>query len=215
MAFELILQTKSIAADGKSMIVEDGSDWTQDGYGRAEYGLFIKSEFRVSDTPAIIPQIEDPATATEFTISTTSNGRYTMIMYAFNIKGGAAPVTEGVVHYDIVSGKLQKYTAGQWVDTTLENSEEFAAHTSAPLDVPVLTHAYAFFNDENLKYIKAVKKEIDAGAKQNKLFYKRTNVDYLISLIRAAEYKWGLGAYSEYYEIVLSLDNIIATGIIE
>jgi hypothetical protein len=60
-----------------------------------------------------------------------------------------------------------------------------------------------------------VKGELEGGARRNRLFYKRTNVDYLISLIRGAEYKWGLGAYSEFYDIVESLTRIEETGTIE
>lgn len=213
--FELLLQLASVTADGSSVQINDVSNYTLAAHPRTGYGIFITGDFRVSSDPTAVEFAPyTPTTATNFLAKTPKNGRYSFKAYLFLQRGVEAPA-EGDVQVYPVDQKLYKWVSGAWVLTTLQESLDKAKYTSAYLELPYLGYAYIYRNNINLEYIKAVKKEIDKGAEQNKLFYKRTSLDYVNSLIDGAEYNWALGFYNNFYQITVSLNNIIETGNLE
>lgn len=209
--FTPLLQVASLSPDGSVLTLTDISNYADAAYPRDSYGLFIEAILQGTSENTNVELLPfDPISESSFSAVIKSNGRYVFTMYLFLLKSIATPV-EGIVCYDAVSGKLVKYTNAAWVEITFETAKVDALYSKIALITPVLGIAYAHKNLINLEYIKAVKKEISKGAEQNKLFYKRTDLDYFSALIDSAEYNWSLGNYYNFQEIVEELDKIIAT----
>ena len=211
MAFALTLLASTTSADGSSIIITDGSDWALADFARTAFGVHIVGTFQVDETPsAVTVSTYDPLDADSWTAETTLDGRYIFTGYAFLEKDTEVPV-EGDVHIDITDGLLYQWVSAAWVAITLADAITAVKYyyVSAPLDIPFLAHAYIYRNTLNLEYIKKVKSDIQGGAQQNKLYYRRTDLDYFYSLILGAEYNWAIGLYSNYYEIVNNLTDII------
>ena len=157
----------------------------------------------------------DPLDAVEWTAEIPQDGRYSFSSYAFLEKDTEVPV-EGDVHIDIIDGLLYQWVSAAWVYITLEDAVTAgkAYYVGTVNETPILTDAYTYKAQLNLDYIKQVKSDIQGGAQQNKLYYERTDLDFFSSLILGAEYNWSIGLYSNYYEIVMNLNNIIASGTI-
>jgi hypothetical protein len=214
--FELILLASTTSGDGTSLIITDGSDWGLAAFPRTAFGVHVKGEFRVAAAPtAVSIATYDPLDAVTWTASTPVNGRYSFTAYAFLEKDTEAPA-EGDVHIDVTDGLLYQWISAAWVSITLDAAIAAgkAYVTSTVLDVPFLAYAYAYKNVLNLEYIKLVKNDISKGAQQNKMYYRRTDLDYFSSVVSGAEYNWALGLYSNYYEIVNNINAIISSGII-
>lgn len=211
--FELILLANTTTANGESLVLLDGSDWSLADELRTSFGVFVAGKFRVSSTPSEVSiETYNPLDATLWTATTPENGRYSFTAYAFLEKDVQVP-SEGDVQIDTADGLLYQWASAAWVSITLEDAvtQEKWYYKSDVLEAPFLAHAYAYKNVLNLEYIKEVKKDIQNGAQQNKLYYKRTDLDYFSSLILGAEYNWAIGLYSNYYEIVANLNSIICS----
>jgi len=211
----LTIQAKSISADGESLIIEDTTVWASEADPRNEHAVLINGIYRLSTetSEAVGISSYDPVTVEEWTAATPTDGRLTFNAYAYYIKGGSHSPADQDVQYDTSLAELQQYTAAgtSWAKVELVDVLDKAVLTSATLEVPSLTHAYILRSLRNLEYVVEVKQELAKGAKQNRLFYKRTDMDYIVSLIMAAEYNWALEAYTQFYDIVYNLNNIILT----
>jgi len=216
MAFELKLLADSILNEGANLLLTDGSDWAQADFPRASFGVFVTGEFRMSSTATDVEiATYDPLDAVEWTAEIPQDGRYSFSSYAFLEKDTEVPV-EGDVHIDTIDGLLYQWVSAAWVYITLEDAviAGKAYYVGTVNETPILTDAYTYKAQLNLDYIKQVKSDIQGGAQQNKLYYERTDLDFFSSLILGAEYNWSIGLYSNYYEIVMNLNNIIASGTI-
>ena len=212
--FELILQAGTISEDGSQLTILEQSDWVNADHARDEYGVFIKGIFRMSEDPVDVNiNGYSPLSVDNWVTDTQDNGRYSFTSYAFIIKDLEVPEI-GDVHVDESTTQLVQWTATGWVSISLEDAilQDKAYYTSGVLEVPFLAFAYAHKNLLNLEYVKQVKHDIDNGATQNKLYYKRTDLDYFTSLILGAEYNWVLELYSNFYQVVTNLNSIISTG---
>lgn len=213
MAFELTLQATAISADGQSLTVSDVSVWADSANPRVDHALLIEGSYKLSATPSDVAiSAYDAATVIDWTALTPQDGRFTFTAYAFFIKGGAHAPISGDVQWDDTAQELQQYNGATWDSVVLADVKAKAVETSADLEVPGLSQAYIYRNQINLTYVQEVKREIDGGAKQNRLFYKRLDLDYFISLIMSAEYNWSMGLYTEFYSIVTNLNSIVSTG---
>lgn len=212
--FELVLIASSTTEDGKNVVISDLSDWSISALAdRAKYGVFLVGEFRTAETPSsVVLATYDALTVTEWTAETPQNGRYSFTAYAFILRDEVVP-SEGDIHIH-TDGLLYQYVSAAWVEISLDDAitADGQEYTSGVLEVPFLGYAYSYRNQLNLEYIKQVKKDISNGASQNKLYYKRTDLDYFGSLILGAEYNWAIGLYSNYYEIVANLEAIMESG---
>lgn len=209
--FELILKASDTTQDGSSITITDESDWSLADALRDKFGVFIKGTFQVDETPSDVTiTTYDPLVDDSWDASSPSNGRYIFTAYAFIEQNEVVP-SEGDVQINATTGELFQWVSAAWVAITLDDAiaADKAYYTSTPLDVPLLSYAYALRNDLNLEYIKQVKGDIEGGAEQNKLYYKRTDLDYVKALILGAEYNWALGLYSNFYQTVNNLNDII------
>lgn len=213
--FELLIQAITTINEGAILQVDDVSDWTASGEGaRASYATFLTGELRLADDPsAVLVNSNEPETDIVWDVNTPSDGRYSFTEHAFYIKDVVVPI-EADVHYDPVGDALVQWISSAWVAITLDEAitQGKAVYTSAVLEVPYLAYSYIHANFLNLAYIKEVKYDIMNGARQNKLYYKRTDLDYFKSLITGGEYNWALGLYNNYYDIVNNLNAIISSG---
>lgn len=214
MAFNLSIQATSTIESGKYLRVSDVSDWTLADYLRDSYGIFLVGKYRITNTPEDISiKTYDPLTSNYWDANSENDGRYSFTAYAFLKRDVEAP-SEGVVHVH-TDGKLYQYQSSSWIEVELNDVLTEAAYTSTILEVPVLSHAYIFKAGLNLEYIKRVKADVEQGATQDEFYYSRLTLDYFRALIKAAEYNWSLNAYSNYYQIVGTLNAIITNGKIE
>jgi len=212
--FELILLADSITSDGGFFKMTDGSVWANADYARNLFGVFLKGEYKIAEEPSAVTfNTYDPLTDVDWTVVTPDNGRYTFTAYAFVEIDTEVPA-EGDVHVHATTGVLYQWVSAAWVEISLDDAiaAEKAYYTSAELDIPFLAYAYTYKNTINLEYIQQVKADIQNGASQNKLYYKRTDLDYVDALITGAEYNWAIGLFSNYYEVVSNLNSIISTG---
>jgi hypothetical protein len=208
MAFELLLETGSISNEGANLEVNDASIWADSDEGaRGSYGVFVLAQYRISSTPvAVAVTPVTPLTDVTWGIVTGSDGRYTFNSYAFlTVAATTAPVS-GDVAVD-TDDLLKMYNGATWDVVDLADHLDDAVYVGV-LEVPYLAYAYTYKNQLNLEYIAQVKGDIVNGAEQNKLYYKRTDLDYFAALIDGAGYNWALGLYSNYYAIVNNLDDI-------
>lgn len=212
MAFEFKNIAASIANDSANLIIEDASNWDEEPRPRTSFGVYVEAEYRLSSTPSDVDiTTYDPLTDTSWILDSPANGRYTVNSYAFLQRGVEVPSVNDVEIY--TDGLLYQWDGAAWNAISLEDAvtaEKYVyTHT---LEVPFLAYAYAYKNEINLEYIKQVKSDINNGVQQNKLYYKRTDLDYFSSLITGAEYNWSIALYSNYYEIVINLNNIMDSG---
>lgn len=213
MAFKLTISTNSTSSDGNNIILSDSSIWAEADFPRINFGVFVLGKYQINETPVeVIPETYAALTSVEWTAPTIKDGRYLFTAYAFLVEGFGT-LSEGDVRINATDGLLYKNVQFVWEPITLEEAilEEKYHYVSDVLDVPFLAHAYSFRNYLNLEYIKQVKSDVSKGAQQNKLYYQRTTLDYFYALILGAEYNWALGLYSNYYEIVNNLTDIINT----
>jgi hypothetical protein len=216
MAFEFKILATAVVPDGTSITISDVSEWAESANPRADFALFLKGEFRIAADPTEAEIVsDDPEIVIDWSALTPADGRYSYTGYGFFIQGtvGQDPI-EGDVQYNATEDKLQQYLSAAWVDILLDDAIAAGKQEiiTAVLEVPHLTNAYIQRNLMNLEYVKQVKRDLDNGASQNKLYYKRVDMDYFTSLINSAEYSWALTAYSDYYSIVENLTLIIETG---
>ena len=213
MAFELKIQASTTLNGGAILQIEDVSVWADSSEGaRGSYATFLTGSYRLSsELEEVSINPNEPESDLSWDVNTPKNGRYSFTAHAFYIKDTVVP-NEGDVHYDPVADELVRWVSAAWVATTLEASLNDTIYTSGVLEVPYLSYAYSYSNLLNLEYIKQVKHDIQNGAQQNKLYYKRTDLDYFKSLITGGEYNWALGLYSNFYEITINLNSIIASG---
>lgn len=209
MAFELKLVAGSITNEGETLIINDNSVWADSAeIARDQYGVLILAEYRIAVTAGTPVVSSDPLPLTDITwlLNTIGDGRYTVNSYAFLRVGvGAVPVT-GDVRIQL-DNTLVKYNGATWNVVLLEDEFTEAVYTGA-LDVPYLADAYIYRNQLNLEYIAEVKGDLAGGADRNKLYYKRTDLDYFSALITGAGYNFALFLFSNYYEIVVNLNDI-------
>jgi len=209
MAFELKLATGSISNEGAILAINDASVWADSTEGaRTSYGVFLEGDYRLSATPLPVATApEEPLTDITWDATMGVDGRYTFVAYAFlTVAAYAGGMISGDVAVD-TDNLLKMYNGATWDAVDLDDHIVDAKYMGT-VEVPFLNAAYAYKNVLNLEYIKQVKGDIAGGAEQNKLYYKRTDLDYFNALIDGAAYNFALGLYTNYYEIVNNLNDI-------
>lgn len=217
MAFNLTITASSILQEGQKLQITENSVWTDSALGaRNKYGVLIKGEYRLSDTPTVVEfDVYDPTINTIFLALSPANGRYSFTAYAFIQKGAAVPAV-GDVQLDSADNLLYSWDGTVWTEVPFDStSQALAAYSSTVLEVPLLSYAYAYRNILNLDYIEQVKYDTEHGAEQNKLYYKRTLLDYFYAMILSAEYNWTIDSYFNFYQLTINLNNMIKSGKIE
>lgn len=207
--FELLLETDNVLTNG-ALTINEASDWTASDKGaRNQYGVFLKGDFRISADASNIPLTPDPLTPlTDITWEATMgvDGRYTFTAYAYLTEANVPAPNEGDLSVS-AAGALQQRQSAAWVVVPFEEHLADAVYTGV-LEIAYLPESYIYKNQLNLEYIQQVKGDIAKGAEQNKLYYKRTDLDYFSSLIDAAGYNHALALWSNYYEIIANLTDI-------
>jgi hypothetical protein len=214
MAFDLLLELRSISSTAESAKITDITTWSEVPGGRADFGIFLRGLFYLSsDSDPVTIVAYNPLNITHWTAVTPENGRYQFTSYAFLIVASTEALVEGDVRVD-TEGDLVQWLSSAWVPITLDAAVTAgkAYETSTPLEIPFLSYAYIYRNKLNLEYVAKVKNDIERGAEQNELYYKRTTLDYFYALILAAEYNWAMALYENYYQATENLNNIINTG---
>lgn len=213
MAFELIIQEQYVSEDGKTLGVKDISDWTQ--AVRSDYAVVILANYIPAD---LVPEPleivgSDPLTDAEWGIILNgSDGRIQATGYAIRKGQSDVLVAEGAVRYLEDLAYIGYQESSVWREATEAEAIAGAEYTSNLLDMSVLMNAYTYKMQLNMDYITKVKYDLANGAKYNELYYKRTDLDYVSSLIAGAEFNFGLALYTLYYDIVANLDSIVSTG---
>lgn len=210
--WEFLLQVDNTTSDGGTINISDASDWSLAADTRDKFGIFIVGEYRLSATPSAVSiATYDALTANAWAATTSANGRYSFTGYAFYERDYVVPSEGDVqIHTD---GLLYQWLSAAWVLISLEDAIAAgkAFYTSTVLEVPLLSYAYSYKNKLTLAYVAQVKGDMAGGADQNKLYYKRNDLDYFRALIASAEYNWALSLYSNFYEVTSNLNDIINT----
>lgn len=210
--WEFLLQVDNTTSDGGTINISDASDWSLAADTRDKFGIFIVGEYRLSSTPSAVSiATYDALTANSWAATTSVNGRYSFTGYAFYERDYVVPSEGDVqIHTD---GLLYQWVSAAWVLISLDDAIAAgkAFYTSTVLEVPLLSYAYAYKNKLTLAYVAQVKGDMAGGADQNKLYYKRNDLDYFRALIASAEYNWALSLYSNFYEVTINLNDIINT----
>lgn len=212
MAFELKIQEQFISGDGLSLGIIDISDWTQET--RANYALLLlanKIEADLTEVKLGVTSV-DPMTDDDWAVVLQGDGRVNATAYAHLLGVSTDVPVEGTVNYLTDTEVLSTFDTGVWREATDEEAIASAVYTSNLLNLSVLVSAYNYKNKLNLQYITQVKNDLASGVKQNELYYKRTSLDYVSSLIAGAELNFGLELYTIYYNIVDNLNLIVSTG---
>ena len=212
MAFELKIQEQFISGDGLSLGITDISDWTQET--RANYALLLladKVAVDLTKTKLGVTSV-DPITDDDWAVVLQGDGRVNATAYAHLLDVSTNFPGEGLVRYLTDTEVLSIQDTGVWRVATDQEAIDNAVYTSTLLNLAVLENAYNYKNKLNFQYITQVKSDLAGGAKQNELYYKRVDLDYVSSLISAAELNFGLELYTIFYDIVETLDKIVSTG---
>jgi hypothetical protein len=206
--FEFLLKADSITNESANLNISDISDWSLADNPRNSFGVFVLAAYRESATEedATVNQY-DPLLDTTYSLQTPEDGRYSIGAVAFYKRDEVVP-SIGDVHV-YTDGLLYEWDGAAWNLVNLEDVLDKAYYTSELLEIPFLAYSYTYKNKLNLDYIRQVKNEIGNGAEQNKLYYKRTNLDYVTALINGAEYNWALSLFGNYYDTVRNLKSII------
>jgi hypothetical protein len=219
MAFELILATGTISNEGGVLAVTDKSDWAQSIFGaRTSYGIYLKARYYITSTPNNVGyDVNIPQTNVTWNVyMSRGDGRYSFTALVFpTIESYAGAEVNGDLGYyaDPQGGaqnQLRQYDGANWDTQVSELDHEGSAVYTDILEVPYLALSYTQKNIMNLAYIKQVKNDIDRGVDQNKMYYKRTDLDYFNALLDGAGYNFALALYSNYYAIVENLNDITA-----
>jgi len=210
MAFTFNLTATTLNSISNLLTVTDESVWTDSLNGRNEYGVFIKTEYRNSSTPEIIEFSNiSPFTVTSWDILVEIDGRYSILVYAFNKKDILVTPAEGDVVVD-VDNLLYIYT-NDWVLTTLEDVLDKAVY-SGVLEVPVLHHIYNYKNSLLLSYIKQMKQNLATSDFVTDAAYNRIELDYVSALVASLLYNWALSTWVNFYALINNTNSIISSG---
>lgn len=212
MAFELLIKENNISGDGKSLGIDDVSDWSQSL--RTNYALITLANYIPADLEADVLEVVgvDPETDAAWTVVLTKDGRIQVTCYSYLKAVSTDNLTEGDVRYLTDLEVVEKYSGGTWIAIDIDEQIASAEETSNLLDLSILVEAIDYKNQVNLEYIAQIKSDLAHGAQQNELYYKRTDLDYINSLIVGAEYNFGLALFTIYYNIVENLNLIVSTG---
>jgi hypothetical protein len=204
MAFELILTTTSVSADGNTITVQDNTDWSTDV--RADYGLFLKA-VRTTQSGSTVLDINQkiPESNDSWEIDSSIDGNYEFILYAFKRAENNVPV--GFVLYTSNLNSLVQYDGVTWVEVDLLNVID-KAFKNKSLKIPVLFKAKAHKTSLVLQYVQVTKTLSNSNRDKNRLFYERTELDHFNALLIATEYSYGLSLFTEFYDIVALLDEL-------
>ena len=214
MAFELKLKLETQDLQGHSITVVDDSDWSLlNPEGREDYGVFVDAIYYTVEGEKrhyVNPGI-DPGVDSSWESPVLQDGRFGFTAYAFKSLSLLGSPREGDVAYDPGTKGLVKYTGGAWFITTFYESLDKAHITGVMLDLPILMYSENYRNRLNLEYIRIFRDDYINGEKQNKLYYKRSTLDYVNSLIEGAKYSWAIKVFMSYINIVSSLNEMKAT----
>ena len=215
MAFKLVIQEQFITETGDALRVTDITDWTEEV--RSDYALLLLANHIPADLEktelVIVPAGEYAVVEDSWLVNLIQDGRINVTCYAHLIALSTDIPVDGTIRYLTDTKVVMRYTAaGGWEAVSIEDQIAAATYTSDVLDLSVLQNANKYKNDLNLVYITQIKNDLAHGARQNELFYRRTDLDYINALILGAEYNFGLALYTIYYDIVNNLNTIISTG---
>jgi hypothetical protein len=221
MAFELKTILVSMDLTSKTYVVQDASVWDDPNNqpdpnfpNRSDYGVFLEVFRDTSADPEYTtsePNNIDQTVTNEWTVTSERDGKYDNTLYGFLEKTLITTPVEGDVGYNKQDNRLEEFVGGVWVEVELALAKDRAKLKGLVVYVPVLMFSENYQNRLNLEYITTFRNDVVNGAKQNKLYYKRSSLDYCTGLIRGAKYAWEIGVASTFINIVESLNTIILT----
>ena len=215
MAFKLVIQEQFITETGDALSITDISDWTEET--RANYAVLLLADYIPADLEkeelVVIAPGDDAVTDDSWLVTIIKDGRVNVTGYAHLIGLSSDTPADDTILYLTDTKAVMKYTAaGGWEAIPIAEQIAAATYVSDVLNLSLLQNANKYKNDLNLIYITQIKNDLAHGSRQNELFYRRTDLDYVNALILGAEYNFGLALYTIYYDIVNNLNTIISTG---
>ena len=214
MALALKIEATSITADGSLLYIRDDSNWGVEPHDALSLFIFTRRIYSATEFVELPSACISTVLNADWAIDVDTDGRVEVIMYAYTqaISTNTMPVN-GTIKFLTDLNILAEVIAGAWVEITdVVHAIDEAPYVSNELNISVLQRAFKYKNDLNLEYIALVKNDLAHGAVQNELYYKRSELDYVNSLISGAEYNFNLELYTIYYNILNNLDTIRTTG---
>ena len=214
MALVLKIEATSITPEGDLLYVRDVSNWATESHDSLSLFLFARRVYSTTEFVELPTACSSNTVNGDWTVGVDADGRIEVTMYAYeNMLSTDTIPAEGTIRHITDLQLLMEVIEGVWVEVTdVVHAIDEAPYVSNILNVSVLHRAFKYKNDVNLEYIALVKNDLAHGAKQNELYYKRSNLDYINALIIGAEYNFNLALYTIYYDILNNLDIIMATG---
>ena len=213
MGLELKIEATSISTDGAYLYVRDITNWTSELHPKLHLFLYARRVVNIVDTSELSVGCNVNLIDGEWVISVSADGRIEILMYAYESALLSDVLPEGTIRWITGENLLMKVISGVWTEVTdSQEAVEAAEYTSSILNISVLQRAIHYKNTLMMKYITKVKDDLAHGEDQNELYYSRYALDYIDSLIKGAEYNFGLALYTIYYDILANLETIITTG---
>ena len=215
MAFELKLELTSMDISNKVFTLTESSDWATAPPSpptRAEWGIMLEAFQDTKEGLQPIGFITDGDNLTETTkwlVEARKDGKYLCNAYMFpELAFFTTPVADDIA-YDKGTDTLVKYDGTVWSVVELVDVKDEALHSQKDIDIPVLMYSENYQNRLNLEYISTFRGDVVNGTPQNKLYYKRSALDYCRSLLDGARYAWEAGAEGSFINITDSLTELM------
>lgn len=207
--FEIVLKAGNLINTGANLEILEVSDWSQSDLGdRGSYGVILLGEFFSStEGMPIWVSPTDSLTTTTWILDVENDGRYKATAYVFKTVAASVNPQNGDYALD-VNNILKQYDGAAWVVVVDLEAAYLEALYTGNINIPILERAHGYKNLLNLQYIAQVKSDIAKGATQNKMYYKRSDLDYYNALLSGAMYNFAIEAFSNFYEIVVNLNDI-------
>ena len=218
---DLQVVIEGVSSTGESLKFKDATVWPIDTLGvsrdRDEFAMFVSlkyigpKEYSIDvayETPHPIMHPNIPGDT--WVANIAKDGPYQVTEAIFELLDPTGNYALGDVVYNTTTHNLVQMTTSGWEVVTLEYALEKAKeYTRVEVKVPILSRSYIYKNRVNLEYLEQVKHDLGSTSNQNKLYYTRSNLDFVASAISGAEYNWALGNFINFADITENLTRVM------
>jgi hypothetical protein len=214
MALELNLAASYVNEDGSIITVSDTTNW---GIGvRNNYALFLVPSIDTGRGDVNLQVIKEPAElspadVTSWKVPSDVDGKYTFELFAFELFVSETPEigNEGKIYYNKTEDSFHKWDGVDFTVISFAQAQESILSVPAILVIPVLFKARTFKTKLVLKYVKDIKEMDLSHRDKNRLYYERSELDHFNALLLAAEYSFSISIFTNFYEIIDLLKELI------
>ena len=208
---ELKLAPSYVNEAGEIITIADKTDWCD--YVRADYALFFTaSEQSFAGPPTILEIAEQvmPTTVSSWDVKTLTDGKYDFNLYVFNTQV-VGELVEGKVIFNSTTKAFSQWDGESWVIIETSVALQFASFTKT-LTIPILFRSREYKTDLILQYVESSTSTDHSHKDKNRSFYERSELDHFNALLIAAEYSFELSLFTNFYETLKLLDELIASN---